>query len=146
MRKWALAFLALALLGVKSCGEPYGDAEDTVEDFMRKIKRKEGFEALKFLHPAYRENLTKDLKLPVQFTELKPSEVLACLLSSMGRNIEDVEVKDGKMVGERTVFVKVKVEDKNEIEKMFTFVLVREDDRWYIADITPYIPPKPEEK
>lgn len=142
MRKIALASLvALTLFGIKSCGEPYGAAKDTVEDFMEEIKEKEGMEAIRYLHPSYRDSLAKEIKLPVQFTELRPSEVLACLLSTMGANIEEVEVKDGKIIGENTALIKVKVEDKNDIEKIFSFVLIKEDGKWLIADISPYVPP-----
>ena len=141
MRKALLALLVLAfLLGIKACGEPYEDAEGVVEEFMEEIKEGEGHEAVKFLHPAYRDNLAKDLKLPVQFTELKPSQVLGCLLSTMGESIEEVEVKEGKLIGDRTALLKVKVEDMEGIKKLFTFVLVKEDGEWMIADITPYVP------
>ena len=141
MRKALIASVAVALLlGIKSCGEPYDGAKDVVEDFMEEVQEKEGHEAIKYLHPSFRDNLSKDIKLPVQFTELRPSEVLACLLSTMGANIEDFDVKEGKLIGDNTALLKVKVEDKNEITKLFSFVLIKEEDRWLIADITPYVP------
>jgi len=131
--------LAIAfLLGAKSCGDPYGSAREEVEDFMEEIKEKEGFSAVKHLHPSFRDALIKEVKLPVQFTEMKPSEILACLLSSMGANIGDVEVEEGRAVDDRTVRVKVRVRDKNDLERIFNFLLVREGDKWYIADITPH--------
>ncbi len=141
MRKAVLASLGIALLfGIKACGEPYEGAEGVVEEFMEEVSEGEGMEAIKFLHPTYRDNLAKDLRLPVQLTEMKPSQALACLLSTMGSNIDEVEVKDGKLIGDRTALLKVKVEDKSGIKKLFTFVLVREDGEWMIADITPYVP------
>ena len=141
MRKALLASLGVALiLGIKACGEPYEGAEGVVEEFMEEIQEGEGSEAIKFLHPTYRDNLAKDLKLPVQFTELKPSQVLACLLSTMGAGIEEVDVKGGQLIGDKTALLKVKVEDKEGIKKLFTFVLVKEDGEWLIADITPYVP------
>ncbi|WP_457600680.1 DUF4878 domain-containing protein [Hydrogenivirga sp.] len=141
MRKAVVASLAVALIfGVKSCGEPYDAAKDSVEEFMEEVKEGEGSEAIRYLHPSFRDNLAKDLKLPVQFTELKPSEVLSCLLSSMGANIDEVDVKEGKLIGENTAIIKVKVEDKNGVDKLFSFVLIKEEDRWLIADITTYVP------
>jgi len=141
MRKAAIASLAVALiLGVKSCGEPYDAAKNVVDEFMEEIQEGEGSEAIEYLHPSFRDNLSKELKLPIQFTELKPSQVLACLLSTMGAEIEDVEVKEGKLIGDNTALIKVKVEDRSDIEKIFSFVLIKEDDKWLIADITPYVP------
>jgi len=141
MRKAVIASLAVALiLGVKSCGEPYDSAKDTVEEFMEEIQEGEGLEAIRYLHPSFRDSLSKNLKLPVQFTELRPSEVLACLLSSMGAGIEEVDIKGGELIGENTALIKVRVEDENEIAKLFSFVLIKEDGKWYIADITPYVP------
>ncbi len=141
MRKAVVASLAVALLlGIKSCGESYDGAQDVVEDFMEEIQEKEGDEAIKYLHPSFRDNLTKDVKLPVQFTEMKPSEVLSCLLSTMGSNIEDVDVKDGKLIGDNTAIIKVSVEDKDEIKKIFNFVLIKEDGEWLIADISNFVP------
>ncbi len=127
-------------LGIKACGEPYEGAKDVVEEFMEEIREMEGRDALKYLHPTYRDSLAKDLKIPVQFTEMRPSELLACALSTMGEGIEDVEIQEGKMIGENTALVKVKVEDKNEIVKIFNFVLVKEGGKWLIADIGPYVP------
>ncbi len=141
MRKAVLATLAVALLfGIKSCGESYDGAQDVVEDFMEEVQEKEGDEAIKYLHPSFRDSLTKDIKLPVQFTEMKPSEVLSCLLSTMGSNIDDVDVKDGKLIGENTAIIKVSVEDKDEIKKIFNFVLIKEDGEWLIADISNFVP------
>jgi len=139
MKKIAIASVAVALiLGVKSCGEPYDSAKDTVEEFMEEIQEGEGFEALRYIHPSFRDNLTKDIKLPVQFTELRPSEMLACLLSTMGANIEEVKIKGGELISENTAIIRVKVEDKNEIAKLFDFVLIKDGDNWMIADITPH--------
>lgn len=141
MRKIALASVAVALIfSLKSCGEPYEPAEEAVDSFLEEVQEKEGFDALKYLHPSFRDNLAKDLKLPVQFTELKPSEALACLLSTMGANMDDYEIKGGKMIGESTAIIKARVVDKDGIEKLFNFVLIKEDDRWLIADISPYTP------
>ncbi len=139
MRRAVTASLAVAFLfGIKSCGDPYGSAQERVEEFMEEIREREGLEAVKYLHPSFRDSLTKDIELPVQFTEMKPSEVLACLLSSMGANIKDVEVDEAEPTGEKMVTMKVKVKDKNELERIFRFVLIKEGDEWYIADITPY--------
>ncbi len=139
MRKIAIASVAIALiLGIKSCGEPYDSAKDTVEEFMEEIQEGEGLEAIKYMHPSFRDNLTKDIKLPVQFTELRPSEMLACLLSTMGANIEEVKIKDGELISENTAIIRVRIEDKNEIGKLFDFVLIKDGDKWMIADITPH--------
>ncbi|GEM_PF-614166 len=144
MRKLVLALLGVALLFVlKSCGEPYNKAKDVAEEFLDEIQEKEGKEALRYLHPSFRDGLIKDIRIPVQFTEMKPSEVLACVLSTMGANIDEFEVREGKLIGDRTALLKVSITDKSGIEKLFSFVLIKEGDRWLIADITPYAPPKP---
>ncbi len=141
MRKVAIALVVVALfIGLKSCGEPYDSAQEVVEDFMEEIREGEGMDAVKYLHPSFRDNLTKDLRLPVQFTELRPSEALACLLSTMGASIKEVDVRSGELIGENTALIRVRVEDKNELAKLFDFVLIKEGDRWMIADIAPYVP------
>lgn len=141
MRGVVVASLSVAfLLGIKSCGEPYDPAKDVVEEFMEGVKKKEGHEALKLLHPSFRDNLSKEVRIPIQLTETRPSEVLACVLSTIGANIDEVDVKEGRLIGEKTALIKVWVRDKGGIDKLFTFVLVKEDDRWRIADITPYVP------
>jgi len=134
------AIFAGALI-LKSCGEPYNAAKDIVEDFMEEIMEGEGKEAVQFIHPSYRDELAKNLKLPVQFTELRPTELLACALSSMGVNIEDIDIKDARMVNRNAAKVIVSVEDKEGLEKLFTFVVVKEGDRWYIVKIDKYVPP-----
>ncbi|HIQ30935.1 MAG TPA: DUF4878 domain-containing protein [Aquifex aeolicus] len=147
MRKaFLLALGTLFVFGIKSCGEPYGEAQDVVEEFMEEVRDREGASAIRFLHPSYRDSLTKDLSLPIQFTEMRPSEVLACLLSAMGSGINSVEVKSGKLVGSNTALIKVKVEDDRELEKLFTFVLIKEGDGWKIADISPYKPQTTDEE
>ncbi|AAC06501.1 DUF4878 domain-containing protein [Aquifex aeolicus] len=134
-----LAVIAGALI-LKSCGEPYSGAKETVGEFMEEIAEGEGRDAIKYLYPAYRDELAKNFKLPVQFTEMKPSEVLACVLSTMGRNIDEVEIKKAIAVNPNTANVVVKVEDKEGIEKFFSFTVVKEGDKWYIAKIEKYIP------
>jgi len=99
-------------------------------------------EAIKYLHPSYRDSLASNLKMPLQFTEMKPTELLACALSTMGQGIEEVDIEDTEMVGDRTALVKVRIEDREEIERIFTFVVMRDARRWYIVDITSFIPPK----
>lgn len=133
------AIFAGALI-LKSCGEPYNAAKDIVEDFMGEIMEGEGKKAVQFIHPSYRDELVKNLKLPLQFTELRPTELLACVLSVMGMNIEDIDIKNAKMVNRDTAKVIVSVEDKEGLEKLFTFVVVKEGDRWYIVKIDKYVP------
>ena len=133
------AIFAGALI-LKSCGEPYNAAKDIVEDFMEEIMEGEGKKAVQFIHPSYRDELVKNLKLPLQFTELRPTELLACVLSVMEMNIEDIDIKNAKMVNRDTAKVIVSVEDKEGLEKLFTFVVVKEGDRWYIVKIDKYVP------
>ncbi len=143
-RKKALIGLGVILAGVlfiKSCGEPYREAEEVVTEFMEEIQEGEGKDAIKYLYPSYRDALARDLKLPVQFTELKPSQVLSCVLSSMGENIEEVEVVRGKSLGDSVAEVVLKVEDENELDKVFRFILIKDsDDDWKIAGIEPFNP------
>lgn len=134
-----LAVIAGVII-LKSCGEPYSGAKETVDEFMEEIIEGEGKDALKYLYPAYRDELAKNFKLPVQFTEMKPSEVLACVLSTMGRNIDEVEIKKAIAVNPNTANVVVKVEDKDGIEKFFSFTVIKEGERWYIAKIENYVP------
>ncbi|RLJ70610.1 uncharacterized protein DUF4878 [Hydrogenivirga caldilitoris] len=141
MRRVLIAsFATFLLFGIKSCGEPYGAAKDTVEEFLEEVKDKKGQEALRYLHPTFRDSLAKEVKLPIELTELKPSQVLACFLSSMGANIDEIKVMEGKPLGKENAMVKVKVVDGSGIEKLFNFVLIKEGDKWLIVDITPYKP------
>ncbi len=143
-RKKALIGLGVILAGalfIKSCGEPYGEAKEATLEFMEEIQEGEGKDAIRYLHPSYRDALAKDLKLPVQFTELKPSEVLSCLLSSMGQNIEDVDVVSAKSLGEYAAEVVLKVEDENELEKIFRFIVIKDSEGdWKIANIESFNP------
>ncbi len=139
MKRAVLISLSIVLfLGIKACTEPYDNASESVEHFIKYIKKKKGMSALKYLHPSFRDNLIKDVKLPFELTEMKPSEILACLLSSMGTNIEDAHVENIQSINENTLKVRVKIEDKNELEKLFNFILIKEGNNWYIADISPY--------
>ena len=135
-----LVTLIAGLLVLKSCGEPYEGAEETVEEFMEEVMEGEGLDAVKYLHPSYREELLNKIKLPFQFTELRPSEILACILSSMGENVEKVKVREIKEVNEKTAKVLVSVYDNKEIEKFFNFLVVKEGKKWYIAKIEEYTP------
>ncbi len=143
MRRGGVVLLILlALIAIKSCADPYGDAEEVVEEFIDSIREGEGMEAVKLLHPSFRDTLTAEVKMPVQFTELKPSQLLACALSTMGHGIEDFDIYSGELIGEKTALVKVKIEDKDDIEKIFTFVVMKDTERWYIVDISSFVPPK----
>ncbi len=139
--KLTLTLSLLTLLAFLSCGEPYDEAEDVVEEFMEAVMEGEGIEAIRLLHPSFREVLSGRINMPVQFTELKPSELLACALTTMGQGIEDTEVYGEDLIGEKTALVRVRVEDKEEIEKIFTFVVMKDAGKWYIVDITSYVPP-----
>ncbi|GAB6066499.1 DUF4878 domain-containing protein [Aquifex pyrophilus] len=126
---------------LKSCGEPYSGAKETVDEFMEEIMEGEGRDAIKYVHPTYRDELAKNLKLPVQFTELRPSELLACAFSTMGENIDDVDIKDARMLSKSTAKVIVSVKDREGLEKLFSFIVVKEGKKWYIAKIEKYTPP-----
>ncbi|NPA32599.1 MAG: DUF4878 domain-containing protein [Aquificae bacterium] len=133
------ALVAGAMI-LKSCGEPYSGAAETVEEFMEEVMEGDGMDAVQYLHPSYRDELAKNLRLPVQFTELRPTELLACALSTMGAGIDDVDIKKVKLAGEDVAKVVVSVEDKEGLEKLFSFLVVKEGDRWYIAKIENYAP------
>ncbi len=143
-RKKLLIGLGVILAGalfIKSCGEPYGEAKEVALEFMEEIQEGEGKDAMKYLYPSYRDSLAKNLQLPLQFTELRPSEVLACALSTMGENIEDVDVVSGKSLGNSAAEVVIKVEDDNEIEKIFRFILIKDSEgEWKIANIESFNP------
>ncbi len=142
MRKGVALFLSvLTVVLFLSCSEPYEEAEDVVEEFMESLMEGRGMEAVRLLHPSFRDLLSGKIDLPVQFTELKPSELLACALTTMGHGIEEVEVYGEELIGEKTALIRVRVEDKEEIEKIFTFVVMKDAERWYIVDITSYVPP-----
>ncbi|WP_461831926.1 DUF4878 domain-containing protein [Aquifex sp.] len=135
-----VAIFAGALL-LKSCGEPYSGAKEIVDEFMEEIMEGEGKDAIKYIHPTYRDELAKGLRLPVQFTEMRPSELLACALSTMGENIDDVDIKDARMLSKSTARVVVSVKDREGLEKLFSFIVVKEGKKWYIAKIEKYTPP-----
>lgn len=133
-----IGLVLLAFFVIRSCGKsPEGQAEDAVKDFISAIKDREGEDAVKLLYPPFRDALAQNVKLPVEITELKPSELLACVLSSMGNNIKKVKYLDAKNIDDKHVEVLVKVIDKNGIEKLFSFILIKDEKKWKIASISP---------
>ncbi|MEN3028034.1 MAG: DUF4878 domain-containing protein [Aquificaceae bacterium] len=133
----ALGVLLLAFFLFRACGDsPEESGRETVKEFIENIRDGEGREALKLLYPPLRDALSQDIKLPVQLTEMKPSEVLACVLSSMGENIKKVKVLDTSRIDDKHVEVTVKVIDKQGVEKIFTFIVIRDEKRWKIASIS----------
>lgn len=139
MKKVAIALGAvlLAFFVFRACGEdPEESAKDTVRDFIESIREGEGREAVMLLYPPFRDALVQDVKLPLQLTEMKPSEILACLLSSMGENIKKVKVLDTSKIDERHAEVILKVLDRDGVEKIFTFIVIKDEKRWRIASIS----------
>ncbi len=139
MKKVALAVGAvlLAFFVFRACGEnPEKSARNLVKDFIEEIRDGEGKEAVKLLYPPFRDALVQDVKLPLQLTEMKPSEVLACLLSSMGENIKKVKVLDASKIDDKHAEVMVKVIDKGGVEKIFTFIVIKDEKKWKIASIS----------
>lgn len=138
--KKVLAILAAVLLAFflfRACGDsPEELAQETVSDFIENIREGDGRDAVKLLYPPLRDAMVQDLKLPIQLTEIKPSEVLACLLSSMGENIKKVKVLDNSRIDDKHVEVTVKIVDKDNVEKIFTFIVIRDEKRWKIASIS----------
>ncbi len=138
--KKALIVVGAVLAGFlvfRACGKnPEGSAQKTVEEFIDAIRDEEGKDAVKLLYPPFRDTLVMDLKLPVQLTEMKPSEVLACMLSSMGSNIKKVKYLDSKRIDDKHVEVLVRVRDKEGVDKVFTFTVMKDEKRWRIASIS----------
>lgn len=131
-----LALVLLAFFVVRSCSKgPEDEARATVKDFISAIRDKEGQEAVKLLYPPFRDALVQDVKIPVQLTEMKPSELLACTLSSMGENIKKVKYLDTRKLDDKHVEVLVKVIDRQGVEKLFSFILIKDEKRWKIASI-----------
>ena len=127
----------LAFFVLRSCGEnPEKSARNTVKDFIENIRDGEGREAVKLLYPPFRDALVQDGKLPLQLTEMKPSEVLACILSSMGENIKKVRMLDTSRIDDKHAEVVVKVVDKEGVEKIFTFIVIKDEKKWKIASIS----------
>ncbi|MCS7171257.1 MAG: DUF4878 domain-containing protein [Aquificaceae bacterium] len=132
-----LGMLLLAFLALRACGEnPEKSAKNTVKNFIESIREREGKEAVDLLYPPFRDALSQDIKLPIQLTEMKQSELLACLLSSMGEGIKKVRIIDTSKIDDKHVEVIVKVIDKDGIEKIFTFIVIRDEKRWKIASIS----------
>lgn len=140
MKRLLAVATAALLFGVSACGESHRGAKKTVEGFMERVMEKDGAEAVKLLHPTYRDKLSKDLRSPIELVEISPLDILASALSALGDKIESVKVKEEKKARNGTASFKVEVEDKKGVKRLFTFVLVKEDGRWMIADITPYAP------
>jgi len=139
-RKVAIAIgVVLVLFFVfRSCGgSPESQARDIVEDFISAVKDKDGKDAVKLLYPPFRDALVQEVKIPVQLTEMKPSELLACILSSMGENIKKVKYMDTKKIDESHVEVLVKITDKEGVDKIFSFIIIKDEKRWKIASISP---------
>ncbi len=138
--KKALIIAGVAFVGflvLRGCGASLEDeARDRVKEFIEYVREGEGKDAVKLLYPPFRDALTMDLKVPVQLTEMKPSELLACVLSSMGENIKKVKVLDAKQIDERHVEVLLRVIDKGGIDKVFTFILIKDGEDWKIASFS----------
>ncbi|WP_448583752.1 DUF4878 domain-containing protein [Thermocrinis sp.] len=138
--KKVVLILVLVLLGFlffRACGtSPEEASKDTVKEFMSAIRNGEGKEAVGLLYPPFRDALVQEVKLPIQITEMKPSELLACALSSMGENVKKVKILDVKKIDDKHVEVLVKVIDKNGVEKLFWFITVKDEKRWKIASIS----------
>ncbi|MCI4458031.1 MAG: DUF4878 domain-containing protein [Thermocrinis sp.] len=139
MKKVAV-ILAVVLAGFfvfRACGtNPEEASESTVKEFLSAIKDGDGKEAVMLLYPPFRDALVQDVKLPVQLTEMRPSEMLACALSSMGENIEKVKVLDVKAIDDKHGEVIVKIVDKNGTEKLLDFITIKDEKRWKIASIS----------
>ncbi len=139
MRK-TLLILAVILGGffvLRTCGtSPEEASEDTVREFISAMKDGKGREAVKLLYPPFRDALAQEVKLPLQLTEMKPSEVLACLLSSMGENIKKTKILDVKTIDDKHVEVMVKIIDKNRTEKIIVFITIKDEKKWKIASIS----------
>lgn len=132
-----LGAVLLSFFIFRACGKsPEESARDTVENFIEKVRDKEGKEAVKLLYPPFRDALVQEIKMPVQLTEMKPSELLACMLSSMGENIKKVKVLDTSKIDDKHVEVVVKVIDRNGTEKILTFIAIKDEKRWKIASIS----------
>ncbi|WP_333784606.1 DUF4878 domain-containing protein [Thermocrinis sp.] len=138
--KRIVLILALVLVGFfvfRGCGtSPEEASKDTVKEFMSAIREGEGKEAVKLLYPPFRDALVQDVKLPIQITEMKPSELLACALSSMGENVKKVKIIDVKKIDDKHAEVLVKVIDKNGVEKLFWFITIKDEKSWKIASIS----------
>ncbi len=139
MRK-ALIIAGVVLASIflfKGCtSSPEDKAKKTVKEFIEYVKEGEGKDATKLLYPPFRDALAMDLKIPVQLTEMKPSELLACVLSSMGENIKKVKILDAKEIDEKHVEILARVVDKEGIDKVFTFILIKDGKDWKIASIS----------
>ena len=129
-------FLLFVVLGVNACGEPHGDAREVVEEFFEKLEDEEGLEAVRLLHPTFRDSLARDIKVPIRIADLKPSQAVACVLATMGSAVDKVEVLDTKGDEDRAE-VKVRTVDKEGIDRILVFEVVKEKDRWFITDIKP---------
>ncbi|RMH80200.1 MAG: DUF4878 domain-containing protein [Acidobacteria bacterium] len=139
MKKAALAIGAvlLAFFVFRACGEDTKDkARGTVKEFIERVRDGEGKEAVKLLYAPYRDALSQDFKLPIQLTEMKPSEVLACVLSSMGENIKRVKYLDVREIDDKHAEVLVKVIDREGVEKILAFIVIKDEKNWRIANIS----------
>ncbi|MFN3471415.1 MAG: DUF4878 domain-containing protein [Aquificaceae bacterium] len=132
-----IALVLAAFFVFKACGEsPEESARKTVKEFVERIRDEDGKDAVKLLYPPFRDALAQELKVPIQLTEMKPSEALACVLSSMGENIKKVKLLDSSKIDDKHAEVIVKVIDKQGMEKVFTFILIKDEKRWKIASIS----------
>ncbi len=132
-----IALVLAAFFVFRACGEsPEESARKTVKEFIERIRDEEGKEAVKLLYPPFRDALVQDLKLPIQLTEMKPSEILACVLSSMGEDIKKVKLLDASRIDDKHAEVVVKIIDKQGGEKIFTFIVIKDEKKWKIASIS----------
>ncbi|MFN3598890.1 MAG: DUF4878 domain-containing protein [Aquificaceae bacterium] len=132
-----IALVLAAFFVFRACGEsPEESARKTVKEFIEMIRDEEGKEAVKLLYPPFRDALVQELKLPIQLTEMKPSEILACVFSSMGENIKKVKLLDASKIDDKHAEVMVKIIDKQGVEKIFTFIVIKDEKKWKIASIS----------
>ncbi|SHK42634.1 DUF4878 domain-containing protein [Thermocrinis minervae] len=138
--KKALPLLALLLAGffvVKGCSSsPERQALGTVKEFMEAIRDKDSKDAVNLLYPPYRDALAQQVNVPIQFVELKPSEMVGCVLTSMGEKIKEVKYLDASKIDDTHTEVVIKVVDKDKTEKILSFILVKDGKSWKIANIS----------
>ncbi|MCX7871648.1 MAG: DUF4878 domain-containing protein, partial [bacterium] len=63
-------------------------------------------------------------------------EVLSCVFSSMGENIKKVKVLNTSKIDDKHVEVTLKVIDKEGVDKIFTFIVIKDEKSWKIASIS----------
>ncbi|MCS7083713.1 MAG: DUF4878 domain-containing protein [Aquificaceae bacterium] len=136
-----LTILAVLIVGVfvfRACGDsPREASEKVVEGFLSDIKKGNGEDAVKALYTPYKNALEEMVKPPINIGDFSKAVGLAYNLSAMGKDIKKFKIVDTREIDKNHIEVTVKLNSKGGKESLVNFILIKDDKRWKIANISP---------